>query len=225
MDRRAQDDLRPRALRAHQGARGGVRRLRGRDVRGARRGRAAAAATPPRPPRSRRRSTSSSPAPATRRSRSSRSSARPPASASRRPRRSSTRPRSPSRRASTRTRPRSSRPSSRKPAAPSRSSSGAPRPSERKKGGREAALLVFPPGTEIRERMTGPERAGGRQAGGGDGPLPGDSWGVFRTIERLGKAAEADHPPDVVTGIWSARLARPDSTSGGLHHQSAFLDT
>ena len=61
--------------------------------------------------------------PATRRSRSSRSSARPPAWASRRPRRSSTRPRSPSRRASTRTRPRSSRPTSKRPAAPSRSSS------------------------------------------------------------------------------------------------------
>ena len=76
-------------------------------------------------PRSRRRSTSSSPAPATRRSRSSRSSARRPAWASRRPRRSSTRPPSPSRRASTRTRPRSSRPRSKRPAAPSRSSSPA----------------------------------------------------------------------------------------------------
>ena len=38
MDRRAQVDLRPRALRAHQGPRGGLRRLRGR------RGRRAAAA-------------------------------------------------------------------------------------------------------------------------------------------------------------------------------------
>jgi hypothetical protein len=113
MDRRAQADLRARALRAHQGARGGVRRVG--DRRGGRRsgGR----------PRSRRPSTSSSPAPATRRSRSSRSSARRPASVSRRPRRSSTRRPSPSRRASSARRPTSSRPISRRPAPPSRSSS------------------------------------------------------------------------------------------------------
>ena len=37
MDRRAQVDLRARALRAHQGARGGVRRLRGGRGRGCRR--------------------------------------------------------------------------------------------------------------------------------------------------------------------------------------------
>ena len=117
--------LRARARRAHQGARGGVRRLRGgrRGCGAGRRRRCRRRRRRRRPRRSPRPSTSSSPAPATRRSRSSRSSARRPASASRRPRRSSTRPPSPSRRASSATRPTSSRPSSRRPARPSSSSS------------------------------------------------------------------------------------------------------
>ena len=61
VDRRAQGHLRARALRAHQGARGGVRRVGDRRRRG--RPAPAAAAATPAPPRrrSRPRSTSSSP--------------------------------------------------------------------------------------------------------------------------------------------------------------------